>query len=99
MGSFFLGTKCVQVVSRIVRNSVDTLPHYPHFPIQTNLTAEAMCTNTTSFAAVVRAAYTEKYTDKFVKSTLLYRALSPVSTAPIITTTTYIRRKRRRITQ
>lgn len=90
MGSFFLGTKCVQAVSEAVRKSVDALPHYPHFPIYTNFPAGAMCTSTASFAAVVRATYTEKYTDKFVKITLLYRALSPVSTAPIITTTTYI---------
>ena len=90
MGSFFLGTSCVQAVSRIVRKSVDTLPHYPHFPALTYFSMGGVCTSMASFPSIVRAPYTDKYTDKFVKITLLARALSPVSTAPIITTTTYI---------
>ncbi len=90
MGSFFLGTKCVQAVFGEVRNSVDALPHYPQLVGYTVFAVRAVCTSTVSFATVVRAGYTEKYTDKFVKNNLLSRAFSPVSTAPIITTTTYI---------
>lgn len=85
-----MGKNCAQAVRSTGRNHEDMFPHLPHLIFQSALPAALLCTNKGSFAAVVRAVRTGIYTGILGRLTVTNRYLSSVSTAPIITTTTYI---------
>lgn len=85
-----LGTNCAQAVRSTGRNHEDRFPHLPHHPVNSTLSTAAMCTKSGSFGAVIRVEHAALYTGKGGKLTELRGFLSPVSTAPTITTTTYI---------
>ena len=85
-----MGKNCAQAVGTSGRNAVDGLPHLPHICVQSPALTGAVCTKPYSFAAVVRAERTVMYTGANGSSPRVNNWLSPVSTAPIITTITYI---------
>lgn len=80
----------VQIVFNYPYNLVDTLPHLPHLLVQTPGALGWMSAKPRAFATVVRAKRTAIYTGKIGNLPQVIRWLSPVSTAPTITTTTYI---------
>lgn len=85
-----MGKNCVQAVRSTGRNYGDRFPLLPHSPACSDTSASGLCTNRGSFTALVRAERTEMYTRKKGHITVLKNYLSPVSTEPTITTTTYI---------
>jgi len=85
-----LGTNCAQAVRTSGKNTVESHPHLPHICVHNSLSTAAMCTKSRTFTSVVRAERTAIYTGKFAWLTERFTGLSPVSTVPIITTTTYI---------
>lgn len=85
-----LGKICVQAVSPSGRNPVETLPHHPQLYVQNSPSEVGVGTNPQTFAGFLQRKLTTKYTLWELVITAVLLGLSPVSTLPIITTTTYI---------
>lgn len=88
-----MGKNCVQAVRTSGKKAVEELPHYPHLCVQSTYEQAPMCTKTPTFASFVPTEPTAKYTGFLRRLTGMAAGLSPVSTVPTITTTTYIYKK------
>lgn len=85
-----MGKICAQLVVQSGRNYVEALPQRPQLCVQNMDVATARGKNPHSFTALLPQQPTVKYTGQKQVLTVLRSGLSPVSTLPTITTTTYI---------
>jgi hypothetical protein len=82
--------KCAQAVQASRKNTVETLPQLPHSSVQNPSGAAVVCIKEPTFSSFMPSQSAAEYTGYSEQLTEMFRQLSPVSTQPITTTTTYI---------